>query len=255
MNHNISGSLLLVFISITLFNGCATVNGPTDPRDPLERYNRAMYQFNESLDKNVIKPVAKAYVAVVPSFVNKGITHFFSNLDDVTVLANDLLQFKLVQASSDAMRILINSTFGLFGLFDVASPIGLKKHREDFGQTLGYWGVNSGAYLVLPFFGPSSLRDGMGLYVDYSQFDPTLNFVDDTATRNTMFTIDVIDNRADLLSASRLVQEAALDPYIFIREAYLQRRQSLVYDGNPPMEEFDDFDEFDDFEDELKTED
>jgi len=242
--HSISrGALLVVLISSCLLSGCATINGPADPHDPFERYNRSMYQFNESLDKAIIKPVAKAYVAVVPKPVNKGVTNFFGNLDDVIVLINDVLQLKLPQAASDATRIIFNTTVGLLGFIDVASPMGLQKHREDFGQTLGYWGIGSGPYLVLPFFGPSSPRDGIGLYVDYSRFDPTFNLVEDKASRNAMFTIDVIDSRAGLLSASRILDTAALDPYTFTREAYLQRRRYLVYDGDPPIEEFEDFED------------
>jgi len=240
--HQVSrGILLLTLITTCLLTGCATVHGPTDPHDPLERYNRAMYKFNDTLDRSVIKPVAKGYVAIVPRPVNKGITNFFGNLGDVIVLMNDLLQFKLTQAASDTARIVINSTIGLLGIIDVATPMGLKKHREDFGQTLGYWGIGNGPYLVLPFFGSSSPRDGIGLYVDYNQFDPTFNLIDDHTTRATMFTIDVIDTRAGLLSASRLLDMAALDPYAFAREAYLQRRQYLVYDGNPPIEDLEDF--------------
>lgn len=250
------GALLSLLIAACLLSGCATVNGPAEPHDPFESYNRAVYQFNNALDSAVIKPAAKGYAAVVPEPVDRGITNFFSNLDDAIVLVNDLLQLKLTQAVSDATRIVVNTTIGLLGVIDVATPTGLKKHREDFGQTLGYWGVGSGPYLVLPFFGPSSPRDGIGLYVDYSQFDPTFNLVEDTAARNAMFAVDVIDTRASLLSASRLLEIAALDPYAFTREAYLQRRQYLVYDGNPPLEEleeFDDDEEFEDFEDEPAT--
>lgn len=237
--HLISSARLLLIFNTFILTGCASINGPTEPHDPYERYNRAMYQFNDSLDKAIIKPVAKGYDAVVPGPVRKGITNFFGNLDDVIVLINDILQFKITQAASDTARIVVNSTVGLFGLIDVARPMGLRKHREDFGQTLGRWGIGSGPYLVLPFFGPSSPRDGIGLYVDYSQFDPTFNLVDDNSTRNTMFATDVINTRAGLLSASRILDTASLDPYVFVREAYLQRRQSLVYDGSPPEEEWD----------------
>ncbi len=246
---------LLALITTCLLSGCATINGPTEPHDPFERYNRAMFQFNDSLDKAVIKPVAKAYVAVVPTPVNKGVTNFFGNLGDVVVTINDLLQFKLGQAASDATRVIVNSTLGLLGIIDVATPMGLRKHREDFGQTLGRWGIGSGPYLVLPFFGPSSPRDGIGLYVDYSQFDITFNRVEDDATRHSMFVIDVVDTRAGLLSASRILDAAALDPYAFTREAYLQRRRNLVYDGNPPIEEFEDFEDYDDYEDEPADDD
>ena len=236
-------SRLLMLVTLCLLSGCATVSGPADPRDPFERYNRAMYQFNDSLDKAVIKPIAKGYVAVVPEPVNKGITNFFDNLGDVVVLINNVLQLKLTQAASDTGRVIVNSTIGLLGIIDVATPIGLRKHNEDFGQTLGRWGIGSGPYLVLPFFGPSSPRDGIGLYVDYSQFNLTTNRVEDNSTRNALLITDAIDTRAGLLPASRLLETAALDPYTFTREAYLQRRRYLVYDGNPPLEEFEDFED------------
>jgi len=245
-------SLLLIFISLCLLlSGCTTVSGPADPRDPFERYNRAMYQFNDSLDKAVLKPVAKGYVAVVPEPVNKGITNFFANLDDVVVLINNALQLKLTQAASDTGRVIVNTTIGLLGFIDVATPIGLRKHNEDFGQTLGRWGVGSGPYLILPILGPSSTRDAMKFFVDYdSRLNPTFR-VKDTVTQNTLAAINFIDTRANLLPTSQLLETAALDPYTFTREAYLQRRRHLVYDGNPPIEEFEDYE---DYEDDLPVE-
>lgn len=234
------GLRLLITLCLSLASACATIDGPVEPHDPFERYNRSMYKFNDSLDRNLLKPVATGYVKVVPSPVRKGVSNFFGNLDDVVVFINDILQLKIGQAISDLTRVLLNSTIGLYGLIDIASPAGLRKHNEDFGQTLGYWGIGSGPYLVLPFFGPSSPRDGLGLVVDKSHFDLTLNYEVDHITRNTLFVTDTINTRAGLLSASRILQAASLDPYIFVREAYLQRRQNLVYDGNPPVEEFDD---------------
>jgi len=228
---------LLLCVLFLQMMGCATVNGPADDNDPFESYNRAMYSFNETVDKNLLKPIVKGYKAVVPNPVDKGVTNFFSNLDDFIVFINDLLQFKLVQASSDASRFLVNSTIGLLGTIDVASSMGLRKNNEDFGQTLGYWGIGDGPYIVLPFFGPSSIRDGVGLLTDFTQFDPTLNYIDNTTARNRLFVLDTIDTRADLLSTSRLLNTIALDPYITIREAYLQRRRYLVYDGNPPVDD------------------
>jgi phospholipid-binding lipoprotein MlaA len=197
-----------------------------------------MYRFNQGFDDNVGKPVAKAYQKVTPTWMDKGISNFFSNLDDVVVLCNDLLQFKFAQAASDTARLFFNTTVGLLGFIDVASHMDLPKHREDFGQTLGYWGVPNGPYFVLPFLGPSTLRDSAGLGTDYILFDPVTNRVPKKRTRYGLLVVDFVDTRADLLQASRLLQEAALDPYVYTREAYLQRRRYYIYDGNPPMEDF-----------------
>lgn len=222
---------MAIFLAITLLSsGCASMNG--DPRDPLENYNRAVFQFNQDFDRVYTKPIAKAYRKVVPAPVNRGITNFFSNLYDVTVLANDILQFKFGQAAQDSMRIFFNSTVGLAGFIDVATYMELPRHNEDFGQTLGYWGVPAGPYFMLPFLGPSTIRDSMGLAVNYTYFSPlfTLN----ASTRNSLLVLDFIDIRASLLGADRILNAAALDPYVFTRDAYLQRRQYLIYDGNPP---------------------
>jgi phospholipid-binding lipoprotein MlaA len=217
------------------------MSGSTDPTDPFEGYNRAIYQFNQDFDEAIGKPVAKTYNKVVPTPVNKSITNFFSNLYDVTVLANDLLQLKFGQAAQDSMRIFFNTTFGILGIFDVATFMELPRHREDFGQTLGYWGVPAGPYFVLPFLGPSTIRDSAGIAVDWTFFDPVFN--QSVAVRNSLLVVNFIDTRADFLGATRVMQFAALDPYVFTREAYLQRRRNLVYDGNPPPEKFDDDEE------------
>ena len=227
------------FLIIALASsGCASMNGSTDPHDPLEGYNRAIYQFNQDFDQAFGKPIAKAYEKVVPSPINKGITNFFSNLYDVTVLANSLLQLKFAQAAQDSMRIFFNTTIGLLGFFDVATFMELPRHNEDFGQTLGYWGVPPGPYFVLPFIGPSTIRDSAGIATDWYFFDPVFN--QRVALRNSLLVVNFIDTRADLLGATRFLNMAALDPYVFTREAYLQRRRYLVYDGNPPPEKFDD---------------
>jgi phospholipid-binding lipoprotein MlaA len=227
-------SLTIIFTA-----GCASTPGPADPHDPLESYNRAMYRFNQGFDDSIAKPVAKAYQKVTPTWMDKGITNFFSNLDDVVVLCNDLLQLKFAQAASDTARIVFNTTAGLLGFVDVASHMDLPKHHEDFGQTLGYWGMPPGPYFVLPFLGPSTIRDSAGLGTDYVFFDPVTNRVSKKTTRYGLLVVDFIDTRADLLKASRLLDEAALDPYVYTREAYLQRRRYFVYDGDPPMEDFD----------------
>lgn len=213
--------------------GCAS-NG--DPRDPLEPMNRAIHNFNEGLDRIVMKPVATGYQTVMPGFAQTGVRNFFSNLNDVSVLANDILQFKLESSTSDVLRISINSTFGFLGVLDIASEMGLHKHNEDFGQTLGRWGVGNGPYLVLPFFGPSSFRDGAGLVVD-SEYTDLLMRVDHIPTRNQTWVFRAISRRADLLDAKNAIDAAALDPYEFSRDLYLAHRRGLVYDGKPPAEE------------------
>lgn len=230
---------LVLLLCLPLLTACATLDGPPDPDDPFESYNRGMYRFNDAVDRNVIKPVAEGYVKVTPGFLRTGVSNFFSNLDDVLVIINDVLQLKLAQAASDISRLLVNSTVGLFGLVDVATPIGLEKHNEDFGQTLGYWGVGSGPFVVLPFFGPSSPRDGLGLYLETTEFDLVDRHVDDNRDRNLLTATRIVNTRARLLSAGRILDTAALDPYAFMRDAYLQRRRNLVYDGNPPPVDFD----------------
>jgi len=229
--------LISLLLSLSLLGGCATIEGEADPDDPLESFNRAMYGFNDTLDRAVLKPVSKGYNAVLPAPVNKSVSNFFSNIDDIVVLFNDILQLKFEQTLSDGARILFNTSFGLLGVFDVATSMDLPKHDEDFGQTLGYWGVGTGTYIVWPFFGPSNVRDTVGLIGD-AYVNPLYD-VEPNGDRIALVVVDLIDTRAGLLSASRILEEAALDPYLFVRDAYLQRRQNLVYDGNPPKLKFD----------------
>jgi len=233
---------ILSALAALALTGCASTHA-NNPADPLESFNRGVYRFNDTVDKAIAKPVAQGYNAVMPAPGKIMVSNFFSNLDDVIVTINDLLQFKFAQAASDGSRFLFNSTFGVLGLFDVASR--LEKHNEDFGQTLGYWGVGSGAYIVLPIFGPSSVRDGVGLYVDSRP--SRLRHVDHIRTRNQLYLSKAVNRRAQLLDQEKVLDTAALDRYEFIRDAYLLRRQSLVYDGNPPREEYD-YDEESDFE-------
>ena len=213
--------------------GCATLDGPPNPDDPFERYNRSMYAFNNTVDEYVMTPIAKGYNAVLPDVVNTGITNFFNNLEDVVVFFNDLLQLKFAQAVHDSARIVYNTTFGLLGFFDVATSFGLKKNNEDFGLTLAYWGVGSGPYLVLPFLGPSDVRDSLALPVDWFAFDPVFKDAETKATLS-LLALRYIDKRADLLQATNIIDETAIDPYSFIRDAYMLHRENLVYDGNPP---------------------
>ena len=219
-------------------SGCAT---PHNRKDPLEPFNRAMFGFNEAVDDAILKPVAKGYKAVTPEPIEMMIGNFFSNIDDIVVMINDLLQLKLIEALSDGGRVLINSTIGLFGVVDVASPIGLEKRNEDFGQTLGRYGIANGPYLVLPFLGSSSLRDTAGLVVDRNVTDP-LYRINHIRTRNQALALKFTDARARLLDAEKTLEDAALDKYEFMRDAYLQRRRNLVYDGDPPRRKDDDED-------------
>ena len=229
-------SVLLSLLSLTLLGGCASTQ---NPRDPLEPLNRAVYTINDGLDKVIMKPVATAYQAVLPQFVRAGVTNFFNNLYDILTALNNLLQGKLADAASDAGRIAVNTTVGILGLIDVGTEIGLEKHREDFGQTLGRWGLGSGAYLQIPFFGPSSIRDGVGQFVDFKVDPIRWLWRNDVPVRNSLWGLYYINLRANLLDSTKILEEAALDPYEFQRDAYLQRRRNLVYDGNPPREKDD----------------
>jgi phospholipid-binding lipoprotein MlaA len=229
--------------AVVLFmTGCATTNQNTSANDPLERYNRAMYKFNDAVDTAIIKPVAKGYDTVVPDPISQGVGNFFSNLDDITVIINDLLQGKFYQAYRDTHRFVLNTTVGVAGIFDVASLSGLNKNDEDFGQTLGVWGAEPGAYVVLPFFGPRNVRDTFGLVGD--MFTDPVMYVDGDDARFALIGTRVIDTRASLLKAEKVLDEAATDEYSYVRDAYMSRREYLVYDGNPP--ENDDFDVFED---------
>ena len=229
-------------LTLSLLSGCATQAN----KDPLEGINRGVYKFNDIADKAVIKPIAMAYKAVAPTPIRKGINNFFSNLSSITTVFNDLLQFKFAHAFTDAGRFVINSTFGLVGIIDLASMDKIEIHKEDFGQTLGYWGVGNGAYLVLPLLGPSSVRDFTGLVVDTTTTDPVTytHNIGQVSLYYQIRAVQFIDNRTELLTASDLVDEASLDPYAFMRDAYLQRRASLVQDGLVPKEPIND-----DFED------
>jgi phospholipid-binding lipoprotein MlaA len=196
--------------------------------------NRVIYKFNDGFDKVVMKPVAQVYQGVLPQFVRTGVTNFFNNLYDILVALNDMLEGKLPDAASDVGRIAVNTTAGIGGLIDVGTKIGLEKHTADFGLTLGHWGVNDGPYLQLPLFGPSSFRDGVGRVVDF-EIDPVYwLWYHDVAVRNSLWALHIVNTRANLLNATDLLEKAALDPYEFQRDAYLQHRRSLLYDGNPP---------------------
>ena len=224
--------LLTLLSGLLLLSACATVKGPGDEHDPLESLNRTVFNFNEGVYKYVLDPVTETYQDVAPQPVQTGVSDFFSNIDDLFVLANDLLQFKFAQAASDLGRLAFNTTAGLFGLIDVATYMDMPKHHEDFGQTLAIWGVGDGPYLVLPLLGPSTLRDTGGLVVD-SRYDPILD-IKDSEARWDVIGLKAVDTRAGLLPADRIAGKSGVDKYNFIRDAYLQHRRSLIYDGNPP---------------------
>jgi phospholipid-binding lipoprotein MlaA len=213
--------------------GCATIED-RDPRDPWEPMNRAVYKFNDVVDEAVAKPVANAYRKALHSEIRARISNFFSNLADPFIGVNNFLQGKPGEGFHDWVRFAFNSTIGLLGIHDVASDMGYEKHNEDFGQTFGRWGAGPGPYLVLPVLGSSTLRDGIGTGLDLYT-DPVGEFRP-ISLRNSLIGTRLVDTRAGLLEASRILEEAALDRYIFQRDAYLQRRRSLIYDGRPPRD-------------------
>ncbi len=208
-----------------------------EDHDPFQRFNRGVFTFNDKFDRYLARPVAEAYQDVTPRLARTGISNFFSNLFQPTVIINDLLQGKLKRAGTDSGRFLVNTTVGVLGLFDIATPIGLAKNSEDLGQTFGWWGIEPGPYLVLPFLGPRNTRDAFGLVGDW--YTDPVTYVDRDPTRWTTRGVAIVDTRAQLLGASAVLEQAAgEDSYIFVREAYRQRRRNQVYDGNPPPEPF-----------------
>lgn len=223
----------LIVLVVALVQGCAAT-GHADG-DPWEGFNRGTFAFNDSLDRHVLKPVAQGYVNVTPSFVREGVSNFFGNIADAWTGVNQLLQGKPREAISDVGRVIMNTTLGVLGLWDVASAAGVDKHQEDFGQTLGVWGVPSGPYLVLPFFGPSSARDAPAMFVNPAWSTYKDAFSSEPAYWATIG-LDAVQIRANLLPADKILEEAAVDKYAFIRDAWLQRRRSQIYDGKPPIE-------------------
>lgn len=243
--------LVLMLLGFVL-TGCASVQNRDDP---LESMNRAVFAFNEKFDDFIYEPVARGYRAITPDPLEMVIGNVFSNFNDVVITANALLQLKFDTAAASAARVLINSTFGMLGIIDLASDISavsdinINKRNEDFGQTLGRYGLGPGPYLVLPFLGPSTIRDTVGLAVDSSFFHPIWSIYPDFDFLTVRFPTSMgwaVDTRAQMLDTDKTLEEAALDKYEFVRDAYLQRRQNLVYDGNPPQEEGERFDDNDD---------
>lgn len=224
-------------VAAVLVGGCAS--RPANPDDPLEGYNRAMFSFNERLDKAVVKPVAEAYDTVTPVPVRTGVGNFFGNLGDVWIGINNVLQGKFSAGLSDFGRFGLNTTVGIFGLFDVATETGLRKSDEDFGQTLGWWGVGEGPYFVVPFFGPRTVRDAAVLPIDL--YGDNVWGVSDISTRNSLTGLRIVNTRANLLGVEKTLEEGTLDKYAYARDFYLQQRRYRVHDGSPP-DAYEDFD-------------
>ncbi len=217
--------LLMVLVS-----ACAT-NGSRDPQDPFERFNRSTFKFNQAMDETIFNPIGRAYDAILPKFINQGISNFFSNLREISIIVNDILQLKIGQSVSDFARLVFNSTIGLLGFFDVSSNMGLPKHNEDFGQTLATWGFGSGPYFVVPFFGPTTPRAATSFGVDGVLLSPTA-YINDNAYSYGLMSLKYIDFKADLLSTGELLGIAAVDEYEFVKNVYFQRRDRLIHDRN-----------------------
>lgn len=224
----------VLVLCVLVLSGCASVSNP-DVRDPWESWNRGVFGFNDAVDRGLLQPVATGYQKVTPTLVQKGVGNFFNNLTDIWSVVNNALTLRPRETGDSIGRVLVNTTVGLLGVVDVASDLGIERHTADFGLTLARWGVGNGPYMVLPLLGPSTLRDTAGLPVD--NWGNPINQFGDESTRTGMTVLKVIDTRAQLLGAGRVMDGAALDKYTFMRDAYLQRRRNQVYDGNPPDED------------------
>lgn len=225
---------VVILAGVMTLSGCASFRTAA-PGDPIEPINRGIYSFNSTFDHYLLKPIAKGYDAVVPSLVKTGVSNVFQNMSDAQSLVSDALQLKGTKFGDDLGRVMLNTTFGIGGMFDLATQLGIERGNEDIGQTLGYWGIGAGPYLVIPFLGPSSLRDAVGRFGD-SKVNP-LSYVSSVPVRNSLTGLGVVDARVGLFPAEDLLNQASLDKYTFLRSAYLQRRQSLVLDGKRPKDE------------------
>jgi phospholipid-binding lipoprotein MlaA len=220
-----------IALAVALLAGCAAAPAREDPFEPM---NRTLYEFHDAVDTAVVKPVVQAYVDVVPQLIRTGVSNVFNNIDDLFSAVNGLLQGKLDKFGDDLGRVLLNTAFGVGGIFDLASMVGIERGNEDFGQTFAAWGAPQGPYLFIPFLGPTTVRDGTGVIVRIA-LGP-VGYIPDVPVRNSLYGVGAVDLRAQALGAGALVDTAALDRYLFIRNAYLQRRRYLVYDGKPPPE-------------------
>lgn len=222
-----------------LLSGCATTTGPANPADPLESMNRSIYSFNEGVDEAIFKPVATAYQNVTPRVARQGVTNFFDNLGDAWSFVNNVLQGQGQGAYNSMVRFSVNTVLGIGGLFDIASEAGIERQKQDFGQTLGRWGMPTGPYLVLPFWGPSTVRDSAGLVVD--AFGYPANTMDDVRWRNSLFGLRMVNNRANLLKAGDVLDSVALDKYSLVRDVYLRSRiGGAASSGDGRLENYDD---------------
>ena len=239
--------LIMSFMMMFLVS-CASIpeGQPRSKKDPWELVNRNVFSFNESLDKYLVKLITHVYEFILPEVIRDRLSNVFSNVGDVYTAINQLLQGKPKEAFDDLTRVLVNTTIGLGGLFDVASDAGLEKHNEDFGQTFGVWGIGDGPYMMLPLLGPSNVRDTVGWAFDLNT-DILINYIDNIPVRNTITGVRIVDQRSKYLNSTNLLGEAAFDKYTFIRDAYIQRRRNRIYDGNPPL-----IDEDDDVPDEFE---
>jgi len=228
---------LLALSLVAMMFGCASIPAgvPPSPDDPWESFNRSVFEFNEGLDKYVLKPVVSGYRFVLPEFIREGVYNFFSNYNDIYTALNNLLQGKPDYAFNDLMRVVVNTTIGLGGLIDLATPGGLEKHKEDFGQTFGVWGIPSGPYVVLPFFGPSSVRDTFGTVADL-ETDYLFKYIPNVGLRNSLTGLRVVNARNTYYEAGDLLDGAAIDKYSFLRDAYIQRRKYQINEGRDDEE-------------------
>jgi len=218
-------------VAVALLAGCAAAPSRDDPFEPM---NRGLYQVHDTVDTAIVKPLAQAYIDIVPQLIRTGVSNVYNNLDDLFSALNGLLQGKLDKFGDDLGRVVLNTSFGIGGIFDLASMVGIERGNEDFGQTFGAWGLPQGPYLFVPFFGPTTVRDGSGTIVRI--MTGPVGFIGDVPVRNSLYGLGAVDLRAQALGAGQLVETAALDRYLFIRNAYLQRRRYLLYDGKPPPE-------------------
>lgn len=232
MNKTFVATLRVLFISfcIACLSACATT-GALDERDPWEGLNRGVYSFNQTMDDVLFNPIGKVYNFILPDVIDAGVSNFFSNIGQLSVIANDILQFKFDQTVNDTVRLFLNSTLGLLGFFDIASEAGLHSSKEDFGQTLAHWGVGPGPYLVVPFFGPATVRDATGFIVDKGVMNP-ISYIDNDLTRAGLLALNYVDFKSDLLSTSDLIGEASLDEYEFIKNAYFEKRANQISDND-----------------------
>jgi phospholipid-binding lipoprotein MlaA len=229
-------SILMLSVGVS---GCATLPGKPDPRDRYERFNRSVYKFNNALDHAILRPVARAYVKL-PRPIRTGINNFFTNFTYPTTVANDLFQGKVADGATDSARIIVNTTLGIGGLFDPATRMGLERHTQDFGLTLGHWGVPTGPFLELPLLGPSDVRDAVGLIPDYAiNYAISNQLINNNWASGGMFVVSMVDKRSQLLDLDRIL-DSAYDPYAFTRNAYLQRRDYLLHGTTNPENDFPD---------------